>query len=150
MPQAQPQHWVCRENMPCGTCGSCSSKLGHHWVWEQAHHSPLIPGGVRVILRRLGRKDRQSRKLTPSSQVWPYRMYTDHFSRLKGNASSAVCLEHPPRDQQRAVHATWQHRANPMGMKPGSCAGQKKAQRAPARGSSCRGANPTPNQHQHP
>lgn len=31
-----------------------------------------------------------------------------------------------------------------MGTKPGSCAGQRKAQEPPAQGRGCRGANPTP------
>lgn len=41
-PQARPQHWVCRENMPYGTCGSCGSKQGQCQVWGQdteAHES---------------------------------------------------------------------------------------------------------------
>lgn len=88
------------------------------------------------MLRGVGRKDRQSRKLTP------YHTYTDHFSRLMVNTSSAVQSEHPHRDQPWAAHATWQHEANRM--KPGSCAGHRKAQEPPARGRGCRGANPIP------
>lgn len=41
---AQPQHWVGRENMLRGICGSCGSKQGQQQAQGTAHASPR--GGV--------------------------------------------------------------------------------------------------------
>lgn len=113
-PRARPWHWVCRENMHRGTCGSRGSKRGHRrQTWGQAHRSSH--GGCLGDAQGNGKEGQTEQKINSFQPSVTLRHAHGPLLWAHGNTSSVVRLEHPPRDQPWAVHATWQHGANPWG-----------------------------------
>lgn len=82
---AQTQHWVGRENMPSGICGSCGSKQGQQQAQGKAHPSPK--GGLWVVLRAENSLLAAKHDLTTHTPTTPPRSWEHKLHDLVGTSS---------------------------------------------------------------